>query len=201
MLSKTQPQTALSVPANYNAMGPLGKLCYQFTPVSLRQLEFLSDYYKAQWKISQKPEIALKIGKMLLFMLAIGVPKEALADILRGRKPDLGRIAAFTPLQPLMINEYLVATIEKEGLFSGLTQLAGPSFGAVDNVPKDLIRAVKLKSYKGHTFKSVPIFGTFAYNWLFGGADYNKKMKQGLFDDSNSLDESVKQAYAYLRSF
>ena len=201
MLSKTQPQTALSVPANYNAMGPLGKLCYQFTPVSLRQLEFLSDYYKTQWKISQKPEISLKIGKMLLFMLAIGVPKEALADILRGRKPDLGRTAAFTPLQPLMINEYLVATIEKEGLFSGLTQLAGPSFGAIDNVSKDLIRAVKLKSYKGHTFKSVPIFGTFAYNWLFGGADYNKKMKQGLFDDSNSLDESVKQAYAYLRSF
>lgn len=201
MLSKTQPQTALSVPANYNAMGPLGKLCYQFTPVSLRQLEFLADYYKAQWKISQKPEIALKIGKMLLFMLAIGVPKEALADILRGRKPDLGRTAAFTPLQPLMINEYLVATIEKEGLFSGLTQLAGPSFGAVDNVSKDLIRAVQLKSYKGHTFKSVPIFGTFAYNWLFGGADYNKKMKQGLFDDSNSLDESAKQAYAYLRSF
>lgn len=201
MLSKTQPQTALSVPANYNAMGPLGKLCYQFTPVSLRQLEFLSDYYKAQWKISQKPEIALKIGKMLLFMLAIGVPKEALADILRGRKPDLGRTAAFTPLQPLMINEYLVATIEKEGLFSGLTQLAGPSFGAVDNISKDLIRAVQLKSYKGHTFKSVPIFGTFAYNWLFGGADYNKKMKQGLFDDSNSLDESAKQAYAYLRSF
>lgn len=201
MLSKTQPQTALSVPANYNAMGPLGKLCYQFTPVSLRQLEFLADYYKAQWKISQKPEIALKIGKMLLFMLAIGVPKEALADILRGRKPDLGRTAAFTPLQPLMINEYLVATIEKEGLFSGLTQLAGPSFGAIDNVSKDLIRAVQLKSYKGHTFKSVPIFGTFAYNWLFGGADYNKKMKQGLFDDSNSLDESAKQAYAYLRSF
>lgn len=201
MLSKTQPQTALSVPANYNAMGPLGKLCYQFTPVSLRQLEFLADYYKAQWNISQKPEIALKIGKMLLFMLAIGVPKEALADILRGRKPDLGRTAAFTPLQPLMINEYLVATIEKEGLFSGLTQLAGPSFGAVDNVSKDLIRAVQLKSYKGHTFKSVPIFGTFAYNWLFGGADYNKKMKQGLFDDSNSLDESAKQAYAYLRSF
>ena len=201
MLSKTQPQTALSVPANYNAMGPLGKLCYQFTPVSLRQLEFLADYYKAQWKISQKPEIALKIGKMLLFMLAIGVPKEALADILRGRKPDLGRTAAFTPLQPLMINEYLIATIEKEGLFSGLTQLAGPSFGAVDNVSKDLIRAVQLKSYKGHTFKSVPIFGTFAYNWLFGGADYNKKMKQGLFDDSNSLDESAKQAYAYLRSF
>ena len=201
MLSKTQPQTALSVPANYNAMGPLGKLCYQFTPVSLRQLEFLADYYKAQWKISQKPEIALKIGKMLLFMLAIGVPKEALADILRGRKPDLGRTAAFTPLQPLMINEYLVATIEKEGLFSGLTQLAGPSFGAVDNISKDLIRAVQLKSYKGHTFKSVPIFGTFAYNWLFGGADYNKKMKQGLFEDSNSLDESAKQAYAYLRSF
>lgn len=201
MLSKTQPQTALSVPANYNAMGPLGKLCYQFTPVSLRQLEFLADYYKAQWKISPKPEVALKIGKMLLFMLAIGVPKEALADILRGRQPDLGRTAAFTPLQPLMINEYLVATIEKEGLFSGLTQLAGPSFGTLDNVSKDLIRAVQLKSYKGHTFKSVPIFGTFAYNWLFGGADYNKKMKQGLFEDSNSLDESAKQAYAYLRSF
>lgn len=201
MLSKTQPQTALSVPANYNAMGPLGKLCYQFTPVSLRQLEFLADYYKAQWKISQKPEVAIKIGKMLLFMLAIGVPKEALADILRGRQPDLGRTAAFTPLQPLMINEYLVATIEKEGLFSGLTQLAGPSFGALDNVSKDLIRGVQLKSYKGHTFKSVPIFGTFAYNWLFGGADYNKKMKQGLFEDSNSLDESAKQAYAYLRSF
>lgn len=201
MLSKTQPQTALSVPANYNAMGPLGKLCYQFTPVSTRQLEFLADYYKTQWQIAPKPELALKIGKMLLFMLAIGVPKEALADILRGRQPDFGRIAAFTPLQPLMINEYLVATIEKEGLFSGLTELAGPSFGALDNVSKDLIRAVQLKSYKGHTFKSVPIFGTFAYNWMFGGADYTKKMKNGLFEDANSLDESAKEAYAYLRSF
>lgn len=200
MLSKMQPQNALTVPANYNAMGPLGKLCYQFTTVSLRQLEFLTDYYKTLWNFGDKGIVAKKFGAMLLFMLAVGVPRDVLSDIMKGREPNLGASVAFTPLQLFMINEYLVATIEKEGIFSGLTQVAGPSFGALDNVSRDLIRAIQFKSYKGHAFKNVPIFGTFAYNWMFGGADYNKKMKQSLLD-FDGLDESAAQAYSYLRSF
>lgn len=190
MLTRLQPLNASQVPALFNAMGPIGKLCYQFSTPAIRQLEFLKDYFIMKYHTGGGREAAKGLAKLLLFCVLIGVPKDMLANALRGQKTDLFKSTALSPMHVLMINEYTLSIAKKEGLFSAAKEMAAPSFGLADNVTKDIYRTLTFKDYKGHTFKSVPVFGQFIYWWMFGGKDYNEKVKQDLFDISEFVDNA-----------
>lgn len=190
MLCKFQPINAATVPAQYNSMGDFGKLCYQFSTVAIRQLEFLTSFYKDRLQAGGGKEVAKQFARMLMFLIGIGIPKEILVSVLKGQKPDLATTVAMSPLHPIGINEYMLSLAKREGLGSAASELVSPSFGVLDNVSKDLYRAVTFKDYKGHTLKNVPVFGSIVYWYMFGGKDYNEKVKQELFDLTPSLNDS-----------
>lgn len=177
MLTKLQPINAATVPANYNRMGALGKMMYQFSTVAIRQLGFVGDYWKMQEKIGGKLVAAKGMLKFMAFCAAIGVPNDVLQDILKGREPDVLNSFAFSPLHVMMINEYTMHVLMNEGPVSFVNTTFSPKFGALDNMAKDAFRMVSGKTYKGYTFKNVPIFGWAMWEFMFGGLD--QKIKQG----------------------
>ncbi len=182
MLSKTQPINALTVPAFYNQLGSIGKLCYQFGTVAVRQIEFLRDFYLSLDAAGGRKEAVRGLAELMLFCAFVGLTRDVITNLMRGRKTDVLESMLWTPAQFFMVNEYIASIAAKEGLFSAAVEVASPSFGIVDNITKDVYRAANFKEYKGHTFKSVPVFGQFAYWWFFGGRDFNVKTEQALFD-------------------
>ena len=189
MLTKTQPINAATVPAIYNAMGPFGKMCYQFSTVAVRQLEFLADRIQYRIRTEGKLGAAKEFAKLAMFLAVIGLPKELIENLLKGRTTDIPKTILFSPFHIFMINEYTVAVAKRDGLASAAATITAPSFGALDNVSRDVLRAVTFQSYKGNTFKSVPIFGWAAYWWLLGGREQNVKNKVALFDFSEEEKE------------
>lgn len=186
-LSKTQPINALTVPAMYNRIGSAGKLCYQFATVSIRQIEGIRDFYLSKAAAGGVKEAARGLAELLIFCTLVGLGKDIITNLMRGRKTDVLNSMLWSPAQIFMVNEYIASIAANEGLFSATVKVASPSFGILDNVTKDVVRFVKFKDYKGHTFKSVPVFGQFAYWWFFGGRDFNIKTKQALFDMTETM--------------
>lgn len=184
MLTKTQPINAATVPAIYNAMGPFGKICYQFSTVAIRQLEFLTDRIQMRLRAEGNFGAAKEFAKLAMFLAALGLPKELLENMMKGRKTDVLKTVALSPFHIFMINEYTIAVAQRDGLASAAATITAPSFGLLDNVSRDLFRAVTFQSYKGNTWKSVPLFGWAAYWWIFGGREQSLKNKTALVDFS-----------------
>jgi len=181
MLTKLQPQNAMSVPGIYNTTNSFGKLCYQFTTVATRQIGFMADYFKMQEKIGgSKLYAAKQMAKLAMFCIGIGIPREVVEALLRGQKPNIWKGAALSPLHVLMINEYTLSVLKNEGLARAVMTQYTPGFSALDNVSRDFIRLISGKSYKGYTFKSVPLIGWAAWSWLLGGFEQSKKEGKNL---------------------
>lgn len=196
MLTKTQPINAATVPALYNAVGPGGKLLYQFGTVAIRQLEFLNDRIQMRLATGGKKAAAMEFAKLAMFLAMLGLPKELLENVMKGRSTNALKTVALSPLHIFMINEYTIAVAQRDGIASAVAEITSPSFGLADNVSRDLFRAVTFKSYKGNTFKSIPIFGQFAYWWLLGGREQNVKNKTALFDFSTEDQEQESRKIA-----
>lgn len=198
MLNKLQPINAATVPALYNKCGSIGKMMYQFSTVAVRQMEFMCDFYKMKAQTGGKLEAAKGFLRFAVFAAMLGLGKDVIENILKGRKTDVLNSVMFSPFHCMMINEYVVSVAKREGLFSAVAQMGTPGLGLADNITKDLWRAVTLKDYKGNTFKSVPVFGMFAYYWMFGGRDMTVKMDRQLFADSQKIKREAQNSLKWM---
>ena len=198
MLNKLQPINAATVPALYNKSGSIGKMMYQFSTVAVRQMEFMCDFYKMKAQTGGKLEAAKGFLKFVMFAAMIGLGKDTIENILKGRKTDVLNSVMFSPFHCLMINEYVVSVAKREGLFSAVAQMSTPGLGLADKLSKDIWRAATFKDYKGNTFKSVPVFGMFAYYWMFGGKDMTVKMNRQLFADASQIKSNAKDSLKWM---
>ena len=189
MLTKLQPQNAATVPGLYNTSTAFGKTMYQFSTVFLRQLGFLGDYFKMKYKTQGSRAAFEAAARFIGFALMVGVPKEMIESILKGQTPQLGQSSLLSIGHVLALNSYTMSVIKNEGIFRGAISWTQPSFAALDNVSRDAMRAISLKSYKGYTFKSVPIAGMFIWYWALGGRQQSIKNGVALFHSPSTASE------------
>lgn len=203
MLFQTQPLNTMNVSPFFNSAGPWGRLAGQFMTTPLKQIEYLiDDIYRQARESGDYRDAAKRLISFIFFAMMIGVPKDVMANALRGRKTNIYDSAMFSPLQFIMINEYFLAVAKKEGLASAVGDQLAIGIGVVDNVSKDIVRFVSGKDYKGYTWKNIPIIGPFGYWWLFGGRTFAEQNDEALMSDTidwDAIQEPVVNAYDFVR--
>lgn len=187
MLAKTQPINSVVAAAKLGAVGNFGKLCYQFTGPALRQLEWLSDRVVDKYKSGGFASVGIDMARLLMFLFAIGLPKEIITNMIRNRETNIPTTMALLPGHFFMINEYTLSVAKREGLWAGFSTMTAPSGSWINNVSKDFVRFASGKDYRGYTFKNIPVFGDAAFYWMFGGYEFNKRT--GIALVTNPLDE------------
>lgn len=184
LLTKTQPINALTIPALYNALGAGGKLMYQFATVPIRQLEFIKERIEMRMQTATgnpKVEAAKEMIKLALFLAMIGLPKSFLENTLKGRKTDILKETMLSPFHVLMINEYTLNLLKKEGLFSAMVDVASPGFQLGDALTRDLYRLVTFRTPKGYFVRSVPVLGPSIWGYMLGGKEQSMRTDQFIF--------------------
>jgi len=181
MLTKLQPINAATVAANYNKVGAFGKNMYQFSTVAMRQLGFLADYWKMKYRTGGSKKAIVGMLQFVAFSMAIGVPKEIIEAVLKGRTPDVGSSFVMSPFHVFMINEYTLNLAKKEGIATAGFKTFGGKFALADNVSKDIITVLSGKDFKFNTSKNVPLIGSLMYAWLFGGHQQTLRQDRDLF--------------------
>ena len=166
---------------------------YQFSTVATRQLGFLMDFWRMKFETSGGAKAAV-IGMLQFigFCMAIGVPKDALEAILKGRTPDTAGMFVISPLHVFMINEYTLAVAKREGLMSAAAKTFAPKFSLADNVTRDAFTLFSGKDFKFNTSKSIPLVGPLMYAWLFGGSEQTIKQGRDIFGRTQDPEKARK---------
>lgn len=190
LLTKLQPINAASVSANYNKVGAYGKLMYQFTTVASRQIGFITDYWRMKANTSGPLAAAKGMIKFMAFCMAVGVPKEVIEAILKGRQPDAANAALMSPLHVLMINEYTLQLAKREGIVSAAVDTFGAKMPVLDNISRDAFGFFTGKDFKFNTAKNIPWVGTLLYSWYFGGREQTIKHGRDLFGQKQDPEKA-----------
>ena len=181
MLTKLQPINAATVSANYNKVGALGKSMYQFSTVATRQMGFIGDYWRMKMKTGGAKAAAAGMIKFVAFCMAIGVPKEVIEAVLKGRGPDVAGSFVMSPLHVIMLNEYTLQLAKREGIPSALFRTWSAKFNVGDNITRDTINFLSGKDFKFNTSKNIPVLGAFMYAWMFGGREQTIRSGKDIF--------------------
>lgn len=191
MLGKTQPINPAVTSLAAVAGGPVAKLCMQFTAPMLRQLEWLTEYFRKGYGKHGLKWAAGQMAKLVAFLVAIGLPKEIITNAIRGRTTDIGTATVLSPLHIVGVNEYVLSIMKRDGIFQGLASAYRPAFVPEVNFTKDLISIVTSKEYRGNFVKNIPILGDIVYGWLLGGREQSQRMKRYLL--GNPMDEARRE--------
>jgi hypothetical protein len=185
-LAKTQPLDSVEITAGYLGSGPLGKAMYYLSTTQLKQAEFFADdmienAQEAPNKFEATREVAKRLARLFIFGALVGIPVEALAAIIIFKKPDPARAAVYTPLQFLMMSEYVMSQVPKKGLASAALGQIAPGAKPIDALTT------------GRWFKLVPGVGE-SLDKLYGpGGDQLTRHGEHLLYDKTSAykaDES-----------
>ena len=177
---------------------------YQFSTVATRQMGFIADYWRMKMQTGGATKAVLGMVQFIGFCMAIGMPKEVIEAVLKGREPDVAGSFVMSPLHVTMMNEYTLALAKREGIPSAIFRTWSAKFGLGDNFSRDVIGFLSGKDFKFHTSKSIPVLGAFMYAWMFGGKDQTIKQGKDLFgrvqdpEKARKVRESNRQKAASL---
>lgn len=172
ILTDTQPIDLTSRLSLMNGGGVLVRGALLFKSVGIRQIDWIAGYIKRGFDIGAA-EGARRLAAFIVLGLLVGLPKEALVDVVDGKMPEAHFFDSMAG--PLFLNEYVLAAARKEGLGSAVKSTMEQPFSFLDAPSKDVYAALHLKMPKFHTIKSVPVVGRFTYNWFLEGYYKNKK--------------------------
>lgn len=181
LLTKLQPINAATVSANYNRHGAFAKSMYQFSTVATRQMGFIADFWRMKMQTGGAKQAVLGMVQFIGFCMAIGMPKEVIEAVLKGREPDVAGSFVMSPLHVIMLNEYTLSLAKREGIPSALFRTYSAKFNLGDNLTRDIIGFLSGKDFKFNTSKNIPILGAFMYAWMFGGKEQTIKQGKDLF--------------------
>ena len=119
--------------------------------------------------------------KFVAFCMAIGVPKEVIEAVLKGREPDVAGSFVMSPLHVIMLNEYTLQLAKREGIPSALFRTWSAKFNVGDNITRDTINFLSGKDFKFNTSKNIPVLGAFMYAWMFGGREQTIRSGKDIF--------------------
>ena len=172
ILTDTQPIDLTSRLSLMNGGGVLVRGALLFKSVGIRQIDWIAGYIKRGFKISAA-EGSRRVAAFIVLGLLVGLPKNALVDIIDGKKPEAHFFDSIAG--PLFLNEYVIAAARKEGLGSAIKSTMEQPFSFLDGPSKDVYDALHLKMPKFHSIKGAPVVGRFVYNWFLEGYYKNKK--------------------------
>lgn len=181
LLTKLQPINAATVSANYNRHGAFAKSMYQFSTVATRQMGFITDFWRMKMQTGGAKQAVLGMVQFIGFCMAIGMPKEVIEAVLKGREPDVAGSFVMSPLHVIMLNEYTLSLAKREGIPSALFRTYSAKFNLGDNLTRDIIGFLSGKDFKFNTSKNIPVLGAFMYAWMFGGKEQTIKQGKDLF--------------------
>ena len=136
ILTETQPVDAASRPIASNSQNALVKAAYLFKTVGARQASFLGEYLFHDAKSNPK-KFAMRLANFVLLALLFGLPREAIIDILRNRKPDLDVVDSIT--EPFFINRYVREMAKKDGFASAAGKMAGWDVPFINHLSKSIM--------------------------------------------------------------
>lgn len=172
ILTDTQPIDLTSRLSVMNGGGVLVRGALLFKSVGIRQVDWIAGYIKRGFNVGVA-EGSRRLAAFIVLGLLVGLPKNALLDIVDGKMPEAHFFDSIAG--PLFLNEYVMAAARKEGLGSALKSTMEQPFSFLDAPSKDVYAALHLEMPKFHTIKSVPVVGRFTYNWFLEGYYKNKK--------------------------
>ena len=206
VVSDQQPINSLEVPVGYNESGSLGKLCYQFSTVQLKQFEFLSREMYDTWKRNGGPswELAARLLSFAGMAALFGVPTEWIRDILRGQKlKPLHSAAAWAVLDFAFVSSYMLMNVKRDGVVSAVVGQYSPSLQVVTDGSKDLVKNVfgrgKLKDMR--IFRNTPFIGELWWFWFGGGRKYTVGSKLAYSFEENNFAEDALPVTEWLGRF
>ena len=178
VISDQQPINSLEVPVGYNNAGSLGKLCYQFSTVQLKQFEFLYNEMK-RVALDKKENKFSFIGRLLSFMACaalFGVPTEWIRQFITGRKLSPLHTTAFMAIGDfVMLNSYFFMQAKREGLPAAIFRQYTPQLALFTDMSKDITKNIfgKGKFSDMRTFRHTPVIGELWWFWFGGGRSYS----------------------------
>lgn len=174
ILTETQPIDAASRPIASNSQNPLVKAAYLFKTVGARQASFLGQYLFHDAKTNPK-KFAKRLTNFVLLALLFGLPREAIIDILRNRKPDLDVADSIT--EPFFINRYVREMAKKDGFASAAGKMAGWDVPIINHLSKSIMNLDGR-----YMLISVPVIGYPANDLIGRSYEANKKKNIALVE-------------------
>ena len=182
-LSDMQPISLSELPALYNTGGN-ARIFYMLKSFMLKRIDTYRNEVFDKIKNGnrqEKIEGMQNLFKLMLLMMLGGASKDALIDLLYGRKTDLSDMVINNLLGLVGISKYNIYQARQEGFghtvalfaFPPIFQVADDLFGDVD---KFLKGKRELKDFEA--LKGLPIIGRFYYWWIGRGREKEKKKKK-----------------------
>ena len=203
VISDQQPINVLEVPIGYNMYGSVGKLCYQFSTVQLKQLETISDDIYEAYKRGGPAEAAKKFMKYVFFAALFGVPTEWLKSLLKLQRPEpLPETALFAITQYVFITKYSWAMMKKGDPISAVIDQFTPQATLFSDIWKSFTRNVfgdaPLKDAR--IFKDIPVIGELIWFYIGGGRSYLQDNDLYLLENAE-IDDSIESGIKFLGGF
>lgn len=166
-LSNQQPITKLEVPEFYNRY-PQFRALYLYKTFAVKQLNFA--YTNIISEIKKNPKEGFKkLIRFMAWLLAVGVTKDVIADMLKGKEINLTDSAMFSITSFFFLNEYNYYTFKNKGAAIGVFHLVMPPIPLLAEISSDVKKIYngKLKNPMGmQVVKGVPVIGKPFYYWF-----------------------------------
>lgn len=167
-LSNQQPITKLEVPEFYNKY-PQFRVLYLYKTFAVKQLNFA--YANILSDIKNNPKQGFKkLVKFMAWLMAVGVTKDIIADMLKGKEIHLTDSAMFSITSFFFLNEYNYYTFKNKGAIMGVFHMVMPPVPLMTEISSDVKRASKGKiknPMQLKTIRGVPVIGK-PFQYWFG---------------------------------
>lgn len=167
-LSNQQPITKLEVPEFYNKY-PQFRVLYLYKTFAVKQLNFAYANVLADIKNNPK-EGFKKLIRFMAWLMAVGVTKDIIADMLKGKEIHLTDSAMFSITSFFFLNEYNYYTFKNKGAIMGVFHMVMPPVPLMTEISSDVKRASKGKidnPMQLKVIRGVPVIGK-PFSYWFG---------------------------------
>lgn len=183
-LADVQPITLSEMPEGYLAGGNW-RIMYMLKTFMVKRIDTYRNECFDKIRSGQPEEV--KKGLQNLFSLAMlimlcGAAKDALIDLLYGRKIVLKEMVQNNALGLIGITKYQLYKAREDGWGGFISSFIPPAFGIWSDLGRDLsddflsAKGKDLKDYE--VLKGTPILGRFYYWWFGGGRTKEEKKKK-----------------------
>lgn len=183
-LADVQPITLSEMPEGYLAGGNW-RIMYMLKTFMVKRIDTYRNECFDKIRSGQPEEV--KKGLQNLFSLAMlimlcGAAKDALIDLLYGRKIVLKEMVQNNVLGLIGITKYQLYKAREDGWGGFISSFIPPAFGIWSDLGRDLsddflsAKGKDLKDYE--VLKGTPILGRFYYWWFGGGRTKEEKKKK-----------------------
>lgn len=177
-LADMQPISLSEMPEWYLTSGN-GRVMYMLKTFMLKRIDIFRNECFDKIKTGQTKEGLQNLFKLASLMILCGASKDAIIDLMFGRKTDLGDTFVNNALGLFGFTKYQLYKARDEGFEGFASSFIPPLFAFWGDLGRDVSKKLFSKNGKDikdfEIWKGVPIVGRFYYWWLGGGHTKEQK--------------------------